>query len=311
VILDDRIGETYGVRGNNEWRNIDIVRLLGTRALVAGGTVSQPLVVLSPPRRWAFLNLGELRGYHELLYFLIVRDIKLRYQQMALGVAWALLQPLASMLIFTLFLGRLGGVMSTGVPYPLFAYAGLLLWSFFSNAVSSASTSLIATPNLVTKVYFPRLITPAAAVLAALVDFAIGFPLLLGLMVYYGVAVTWGLLAVPVVLILLTLLALAVGTWMAGVNVKYRDVRYALPFLIQLWMFASPIIYPATLVPERWRWALRLNPVAALVEAFRAALFGGRFPWGALAGALAVTLVVAAIALLAFAKLEDSFSDVI
>jgi lipopolysaccharide transport system permease protein len=295
VILDGRIGETYGSK----------------RALVAGGTVSQPLVVLSPPRRWTFLNLGELRGYHELLYFLIVRDVKLRYQQMALGVAWALLQPLASMLIFTLFLGRLGGVMSTEVPYPLFAYAGLLLWSFFSNAVSSASTSLIATPNLVTKVYFPRLITPAAAVFATLVDFAIGFPLLLGLMAYYGVPVTWGLLAVPVVLILLTLLALAVGTWMAGVNVKYRDVRYALPFVIQLWMFASPIIYPATLVPERWRWVLRLNPVAALVEAFRAALFGGTFPWGALAGALAVTLVVAAIALLAFAKLEDSFSDVI
>ena len=295
VILDGRIGETYGSK----------------RALVAGGTVSQPLVVLSPPRRWTFLNLGELRGYHELLYFLIVRDVKLRYQQMALGVAWALLQPLASMLIFTLFLGRLGGVMSTEVAYPLFAYAGLLLSSFFSNAVSSASTSLIATPNLVTKVYFPRLITPAAAVFATLVDFAIGFPLLLALMAYYGVAVTWGLLAVPVVLILLTLLALAVGTWMAGVNVKYRDVRYALPFVIQLWMFASPIIYPATLVPERWRWALRLNPVAALVEAFRAALFGGTFPWGALAGALAVTLVVAAIALLAFAKLEDSFSDVI
>lgn len=230
-------------------------------ASAAASAPSQPHLVIEPSRSWVGLDLRALWQYRELLYFLTVRDIKLRYRQTFLGAAWAVLQPLSAMLVFSLFLGKVAGLAPRGLPYPLFAFVGLVPWMFFSNAVSSASNSLISGSNLITKVYFPRVIIPAAAVLAGLVDFAVAFLALLVLLVYYDVALTGSALLVPFLLGLLVLLAAGVGTWMAGLNVKYRDVRYALPFIVQLWMFASPIVYPASFVPERWQWADRKSVV--------------------------------------------------
>jgi len=205
----------------------------------------------------------------------------------------------------------LPGVTSGGVPYPLFALAGLVPWMYFANAVTMASNSLITSANLITKVYFPRVIIPAGAVLAGLVDFGIGFLLLLGLMLYYGAPITGGILMVPVMLVLLTLLAFGVGTWMAGLNVKYRDIRYALPFVVQLWLFASPVVYPASLVPERWHWLVRLNPIAGIVGGFRAALLGQALDWREITLAALVTAGVVVFACHAFATMEDRFADVI
>jgi lipopolysaccharide transport system permease protein len=271
-----------------------------------------PLVVIEAAGSRVPLDVRGLREYHELLYFLIGREIKLRYKQTVLGAMWAVLQPLSAMLIFSLFLGRVAGISSGGTTYPLFAYAGLLGWTFFSNAVGNASTSLISSANLVTKVYFPRVLMPVAAVLAGLLDFAIAFVLMIVLMAYNRVPVTWHILMLPVLLGLLTVLGLAVGTWMAALNVKYRDVRYALPFLIQLWMFASPVIYPSSFVPERWRWLLLLNPVAPIIEGFRSALLStSPFDWRSLALAAAVTAVLALYSARAFARMEESFADVI
>lgn len=280
-------------------------------ASAAASAPSQPHLVIEPSRSWVGLDLRALWQYRELLYFLTVRDIKLRYRQTFLGAAWAVLQPLSAMLVFSLFLGKVAGLAPRGLPYPLFAFVGLVPWMFFSNAVSSASNSLISGSNLITKVYFPRVIIPAAAVLAGLVDFAVAFLALLVLLVYYDVALTGSALLVPFLLGLLVLLAAGVGTWMAGLNVKYRDVRYALPFIVQLWMFASPIVYPASFVPERWQWAVRLNPIAGITEGFRAALLGQPFHWDGFALTVTITIAIALYAAFAFAKMEDSFADVI
>jgi lipopolysaccharide transport system permease protein len=278
---------------------------------LAPGAAGQPPIVIEPGRPWTALDLRAPWEYRELLYFLTVRDIKLRYRQTFLGVAWAVLQPVAAMLVFSLFLGRVAGVTSSGVPYPLFAFLGLVPWMFFSNAVSGASNSLITSSNLITKVYFPRVIIPAAAVLAGLVDFSVSFVVLLALLFYYGIPLTGSVLLVPLLLAMLVLLAFGVGTWMAGLNVKFRDIRYALPFVVQLWMFASPVVYPRTLVPERWQWALRLNPITGIIEGFRAALLGRDFDWPLLALAAGITLAIALYALLAFARMEEGFADVI
>src|SRR5882762_2489331 len=213
----------------------------------SGAEPEQPLLKIRPKKGWVALNLKDLWVYRELLYFLTWRDIKVRYKQTILGASWAIIQPLFTMLLFTLFFGKLAHVPSDGVPYPIFAYAGLLPWTFFSNAVTNSGNSLVGSSNLITKVYFPRMIIPGAAVGAGLVDFAIAFIILVVLMIYYGVALTWSIVMLPVLIILLTLLAIGVGMWTSALNVKYRDIRYALPFLIQLWLFASPVIYPASL----------------------------------------------------------------
>lgn len=266
-----------------------------------------PLVKIEPPASWSTLNLRELWSYRELLYFLVWRDIKVRYKQTVLGAAWALLQPLLLMLIFTFFFSRFAGI-KTNVPYPLFAYAGLLPWLFFANAVTNSGNSLIGNTNLITKVYFPRQLIPAAAVAACLVDLAIAFVLFLVLMIYYRAGVGLEILLLPLPIILLTLLALGVGLLLSALNVKYRDIRYALPFLIQVLMFASPVIYP---VPAGWRWLLALNPLTGIIESFRTAFFGGPFDWFALGLSGAITLFILLLATVSFRRMEQSFADLI
>lgn len=271
----------------------------------------EPMVKIRPAASWVPLNLKHIWAYRELLYFLIWRDVKVRYKQTVLGATWAIIQPLFTMIIFTLFFGRLAGVPSDNVPYPVFVYAGLLLWTFFSNALANSGNSLVGNQNLLTKVYFPRIIIPAATVGAGVVDLAIAFVVLIGLMLYYGMAVTWGVLLVPIIVVLTTLLALGVGMWASALNVKYRDVRFALPFLIQLWMFLSPIIYPSSFVPVKWRWVLTLNPLTGLIDGFRAALFARAINWATLAISAAITLAMLVYAAYVFKRMERTFADIV
>ena len=246
------------------------------------------------------LNLGDLWAYRELLYFLTWRDVKVRYKQTLMGVAWVIIQPLVTMLLFTLVFNKIARLDSGAIPYPLFAYSGLLVWTFFSVAVSSGTNSLISNTSLVTKVYFPRAFIPAAAVGAGLVDLGVGALLLAALAIYYGVHVTWAVVLLPVFVLLA-----------AALTVKYRDLRHALPFLLQLWMFTSPVVYPAGVVPERWRWVLTLNPMTGILEGFRAALTGLDLDWRPAAVSAAVAAALLAVAFYVFRKLEDTFADVI
>ena len=265
----------------------------------------KPTVVIEPSSGWIPVNVKDLWHYRDLFYILM---IKVRYKQTALGAAWAIIQPLFTMLIFTIFFGKLAGLDSAGLPYPIFAYAGLLPWTFFSNAVTLSGNSLVGNSNLITKVYFPRMVIPIASVAAGLVDLAIAFLLLVVMMFYYGVALSINVLMLPVVALLFALLAVGVGMWMSALNVKYRDVRYALPFLIQLGMFASGIITP---IPEKYGWLMFVNPVAALVEAFRAACFGRPFDWLHIAVAAFVTVAVLVFSAYNFRKMERGFADII
>lgn len=233
-----------------------------------------PEILIEPSRGWQALGLKELWEFRELFYFLAWRDIKVRYKQTALGASWAILQPLLSMLIFTLIFGILAKIPSDGLPYPLFVYSALLPWQLFVYALTQSSNSLIENARLISKVYFPRLVVPLASVVAGVVDFFIAFSILILLMFYYGVVPTWGVLALPFFLILALGAAMSVGLWMSALNVKYRDVRYTVPFLAQAWMFATPIVYPSSMIPEAWRWLYGLNPMAGVVEGFRWALLG-------------------------------------
>jgi lipopolysaccharide transport system permease protein len=279
--------------------------------LSSAGLPEEPLVIIEPNKTWSALDLHDLWTFRELLYFLTWRDVKVRYKQTELGVAWAIIQPLFTMLVFTLFFGRLAGVPSDNVPYPVFAYAGLLAWTFFANAITNSGNSLVGSANLITKVYFPRMIIPGAAVAAGLVDFAIAFLIMVLLMIYYGVMVTWGILMFPVLVLLTTLLALGMGMWLSALNVKYRDVRFALPFLVQLWMFVSPVIYPASFLPEKYRWLLWLNPMTGIIEGYRSSLFGRPFNWTALAASAAITLILLIYSSYSFRRMEKSFADIV
>ena len=274
-------------------------------------TTIEPLVVIQPTGSWRLVSLKDLWAYRELLFFLTWRDVKVRYKQTALGAAWAILQPLFMMVIFTIFFGRLAGVDSAGIPYPLFAFAGLVPWTFFANAITASGNSLVGSSNLITKVYFPRLIVPAAAMLAGLVDFALAFLLFIVLMIYYGVAPTAHVLFLPVLIVMTALCALGVGTWMAALNVKYRDVRFALPFLIQLWLFVSSVILPSSALGPKWRWVLMFNPMSGIIEGYRSALFGLPFDWRAIGVAAAITIVVLVYSIYSFARVERSFADII
>ena len=272
----------------------------------------QPLVRLAPGKSGSVFRLRDLWAYRELLYFLTWRDVKVRYKQTAFGAAWAILQPLLTMLVFTLLFGRLAGIQSGDIPYPLFSFAGLLIWIFFANAITNSGNSLVGSANLITKVYFPRMIIPAAAVFAGLVDLGIALLVLVPLMIYYKVSVGIGLVMIPLLVALCGLMALGVGMWLSALNVKYRDIRYAIPFLIQLWMFASPVIYPASLVPQKWRWILFLNPLTGIIDNFRIALFGGQsFDWKSLGVSAVVTIFVLFYSAYSFRRMERHFADIV
>lgn len=279
--------------------------------LTTQGLSSKPIVI-EPRGFLVSLDLRQLWAYRELLYFLTWRDVKVRYKQTLLGAAWAILQPLLTMLIFTLLFGRLAGIKSEGIPYPIFAFGGLLIWIFFSNSVTNSGNSLVGNANLITKIYFPRMIIPAAAVGAGLVDLMLAFVIQILLMVYYGVRVTWAVMMIPPLVLLATLLALGVGMWLSALNVKYRDIRYAIPFLIQLWMFASPIIYPLSMVPAKWRWLFMLNPLTGIIQNFRIALFGTQpFEWGSLGISALITFVVLVYSAYSFRSMERRFADIV
>jgi lipopolysaccharide transport system permease protein len=275
-----------------------------------------PLTVIRPPRGWQLLNLRELWQFRDLLYFLTWRDVKVRYKQTVLGAAWAILQPALMMVVFTIFFGRLANVPSGGVAYPLFVYAGLLPWIFFATAVASAGNSVVGSERLITRVYFPRLAIPFTAVAAAVVDFLLAFGLLVVLMLCYGVVPGWALLLVPLFFALIVLAALGVGTLLAALNVSYRDFRYVIPFLIQLWMFATPTVYMDLSAdgaePSRAVQALlAVNPLTGLVAAFRAATLGGDLPWGQVGISAALVAGLFLAGCLYFRRVEDNFADVI
>jgi lipopolysaccharide transport system permease protein len=255
--------------------------------------------------------LAELWNYRELLYFLASREVKIRYKQTVLGVTWALLQPLFTMLVFTVFFGNLAHIPSNGVPYPIFVYAALVPWTYFSNAISGSANSLVTNSNLISKVYFPRLIVPMAAVLAGWIDIAISLLILLPLTLFYKIDWTWRLAALPVLVLLLSFLTIAVGAWLSALNVKYRDVRFALPFFIQAWMFITPVIYSSQIVPPSWRWLLALNPLTGIFQAFRAATLGQQFDLNSLATSLGFTAMLLCYSLSSFRLMEKGFADII
>jgi lipopolysaccharide transport system permease protein len=271
----------------------------------------EPAIKIRPGSSPVLSNLREVWAHRELLYFLIWRDLKVRYKQTILGVTWVILQPLLMALVFAVFMGRLARVPSDGVPYAVFAYAGLLPWLFFSNSVASGSHSLVANSYVITKIYFPRLILPIAVVGVRLVDFLIAFSVLVGLMLYYGIHVTWSILVLPLVITQITLLALGMSIWFSALHARYRDVGAVLPVLLQLWMFMSPIIYPVSLVPQGWRFLYALNPVSGIIEAFRATLFGLEFNWPSFAISAVITLSTLLYFVYDFCRKQDGLVDVI
>jgi len=271
-----------------------------------------PTLRISPPSRWTSLEFRELWEYRELLYFLIWRDVKVRYKQTALGAAWAVIQPFFMMVVFSLFFGLLAKVPSDGIPYPVFTFCALLPWQLFANALTESSNSLVGNQNLITKVYFPRLVVPISAVLGGLVDFVIAFVILLGMMLYYGIVPGWAIVTLPGFILLAVLTALGVGLWLSALNVQYRDVRYTIGFLVQLWLFLTPVAYPSSIVPEKWRPLYGLNPMAGVVEGFRWALLGKSQPPGAMLWvSVAVVIVILFGGLYYFRRMEQQFADIV
>jgi lipopolysaccharide transport system permease protein len=271
-----------------------------------------PVTRIRPSHGWVPLQLGELWSYRELLYFLVWRDIKVRYKQTALGAAWAIIQPFFTMLVFTIFFGRLANIQSDGVPYALFSFAALVPWTFFANGLSQSADSLVSNSNLIKKVYFPRLVVPFAAVLSGIVDFLLAFVTLLGLMLYYGHLPTANVVWLPLLLLLAIVTALGVGLWLAALNVEFRDVRYVVPFITQFWLFATPIAYPSSLLPEPWRTLYGINPMVGVVEGFRWALVGTNTAPGPiiLVSALAALVILISGAYY-FRRMEKTFADVV
>jgi lipopolysaccharide transport system permease protein len=268
--------------------------------------------VIVPPAGWSSVGLRELWSYRELLYFLTWRDVKVRYKQTALGASWAIIQPLLTMVVFSLFFGRLAGVPSDGVPYPLFSFAALVPWTFFANGLTQSANSVVASQQLVTKIYFPRLAIPIATVLSGAIDFAIAFAVLVGMMAYYSVPLSARALWILPLLLLAFVASLGVGLWLAALNVQYRDVRYAVPFLTQLWLFATPIAYPSSLLGEPWRTLYGINPMVGVVEGFRWALLGtGPTPGRMLFVSCTAALAVLIGGVLYFRRMEQTFADVI
>ena len=272
-----------------------------------------PVTLLKPPKGMSALNLRDLWTYRELIVFMIWRDIKVRYKQTLLGASWAILQPVMSMIVFTIFFGNLADVPSDGAPYPIFTFTALLPWQLFSKALLDAARSLVSNRHMITKVYFPRLILPLSSILAGLVDFAIALVVLLGLMIYYQTPLRWSMLTMPLFLLMALLAALGAGLWFSALNALYRDVAYVMPFLAQFWMFVTPIVYPASMVPEKWRLLYFLNPMTGVVEGFRWAILGTvpTLPINMILLSVGVSLVVLVSGLFYFRSMERLFADMV
>ena len=276
------------------------------------GEIGMPSITIRPRRGLIDLDLAAVWEYRELLYFLVWRDVKVRYKQTFIGAAWAIFQPAMTMVIFTVVFGNLARVPSDGLPYPVFAYTALVPWTYFSQALSRCGTGLVSNANLITKVYFPRLIIPIADVITPAVDFLFAFMLLLGMIAWFGIAPTYGLLAIPLFLFMAMVTALAVGLWLSPLNVRYRDVGHTIPFVIQFWMFASPVVYPVSLVPEPWRLIYSLKPMVGVIEGFRWGLLGKENPdFLSIVVSVATVLVLLAGGLVFFKRMERTFADVI
>src|SRR6266545_533711 len=266
---------------------------------------------IEPSKGWVPLKLNELWEYRELLYFLVWRDIKVRYKQTALGAAWAVIQPFMTMVAFSLFFGQLGKIPSDGLPYPIFSYVALLPWTFFAYGLANSSNSLVGSANLISKFSFPRLVIPISSVLGGVVDFENTFVVLLGMMAYYHVWPTAAIALLPLFLLLALITALGVGLWLSALNVEYRDVRYTIPFLTQFWLFATPVAYPSSLLGEPWRTLYGLNPMVGIIESFRWALLGSTPPGPMLAASFVMAVVVLVSGAFYFRRMERSFADVV
>lgn len=277
----------------------------------ADGSSHSKIIEIKPASKWFNFSLSELFVYRELFYFLAWRDIKIRYKQTALGALWALLQPLITVAIFSVVLGKFIAIRSDGIPYPLFVFCGLLPWTFISTTVVSSSNSIVSGSNLITKVYFPRLIIPVAAVGAGLVDFLLGLIFFVAMMIYYQTGVSSQMIFAPLFFVMMFALATAVGVLLSALNVRFRDVKHIVPVALQLWMFASPVIYPSSLFPEKWRWVFALNPLTGVLEGLRSSVFGTPFDTFAIVCSVAVIFVLLIVALIVFRHMEDYFADYI
>jgi lipopolysaccharide transport system permease protein len=280
-----------------------------TETILSGNLIHNVIV---PPKGWAPLELNELWKFRELLFFLTWRDIKVRYKQTALGASWAILQPVLTMIIFSIIFGGLAKLPTDGIPYPIFTFTALLPWQLFAFALTQSSNSLVGNQNLISKVYFPRLVVPLSSVLAGVVDFLIAFIVLVGLLIYYQIKLTSTILLLPLFLLLAVTSALAVGLWLSALNVKYRDIRYVVPFLTQFWMYATPIAYSSSLIPEKWRWLYSLNPMTGVVEGFRWAILG-KSSLDVVSLSISALMVVVLLigGLYYFKRMEASFADII
>jgi lipopolysaccharide transport system permease protein len=301
--------------GQENRANLDTLSAVTATSTTANETTKSDYVArirIEETTGWVSLKLGELWEYRDLLYFFVWRDVKIRYKQTVMGVSWAIIQPLLTMLIFSLFLGRLAGVPSDGIPYPIFSFAALVPWTFFANSLGLASNSLVNSTDMIKKIYFPRLIMPTATVLAGGVDLALAFLVLLGMMAFYGLAPTINVIWVPVFVLLAVVSSLGVSLWLSALYVQFRDVRYAIPFLIQAWFFATPIAYPGSLLSEPWRTLYGLNPMVGVVEGFRWSLLGTQTALGstvAISACVAVCLLVSGA--FYFRRVERTFADVV
>ncbi len=273
---------------------------------------SDPTIVIEPRKSLLHLDLKAIWEYRELLYFLVWRDLKVRYRQTIIGIGWVVLQPLMTMVVFTAVFGNFAKVPSDGVPYPVFAYSALLPWNLFASSLTRGSDSVVGNSQLISKIYFPRLLLPLSGVLSPIVDFAISFVIFIAMMIWFHTLPTWGILALPLLLVLALLTALAVGLWLSALNVRYRDVGHAIPFLVQLWLFASPVAYPVSLVPEKWRLLYSLNPMAGVIEGFRWALLGKQSPDFVVIIVSALMVVALLIpGVIFFKHTERTFADVV
>jgi len=271
-----------------------------------------PVIRISSSTSWLALRLGELWDHRELLYFFVWRDVKVRYKQTAIGAAWAIIQPILTVVTFTIIFDKFAKMPSDGLPYPVFSYAALLPWNYFAKSLNGSIISVVAGANLITKVYFPRLLLPISATVSGLIDFGISFIFLLGMMAWYGIVPTWGALLLPCFILLTMLTALSVGLWLSVINVRFRDVAQATSFLIQIWLFASPVAYPVSVVPERWRALYSLNPMAGVIEGFRWALLGKQMPdIVSIITSAAVVLLLLVGGIIFFKRMENTFADIV